>query len=244
MKFHVLRHVPFEGPALIENWLQERGHSATVSRLYQPDDRLPRVDEFAALVIMGGPMSVHETENYPWLAAEQALIREALQQRIPLLGICLGAQLIAQSLGAEVQAGEQQEIGWHPLHWERRAQEHPILHGLQEQDATVFHWHGDFFTLPEDALPLAASAACPCQGFLHDERSLALQFHVEMAEPHIRKLIENCYEDAVPGPYVQSRKKIITQCPVHQPGCKTLLYALLDNWLSLWQTARKRPDPA
>lgn len=164
----------FEGPALIARWARSRGHSTQVLELAL-GDCLPQLQDFDALVLMGGPMSVHDEDRYPWLAPEKELIRLALDAEKKVLGICLGAQLMASALGAPVEPMGFREIGWHPVR--TTEPEHPWVAGLD--GATVFHWHGEAFGIPAGAYRILSSEACPNQAFALGRHGLALQCHLE-----------------------------------------------------------------
>ncbi|MCK4565537.1 MAG: type 1 glutamine amidotransferase [Verrucomicrobia bacterium] len=197
MKLHWLQHVPFEGLGMIEDWALDHGFEASVSHLFN-NDLLPAVDTFDWLVVMGGPMGIHDHGEHPWLAAEKEFIKQAIDAGKTVLGICLGAQLIADVLGAKVYPGPQKEIGWFPI---QRAVNAPKL---LPRELTVFHWHGDTFDLPRGAIRLASSAACKTQGFIYNDRIVGLQFHMETTPASMEALIENCSGELVDARYIQS----------------------------------------
>ena len=201
LSVHWLQHVPFEGLGAIGPWLAQCGARVTTTRCHAGED-LPALDDFDWLIVMGGPMSVHDQDRYPWLAAEQRLIADAIAAGKTVLGICLGAQLIARSLGARVYRAREPEIGWFPI----EPVPTPSGHSLADLFAVphdVFHWHGETFDLPAGAVPLARSAACAHQAFAVGERVLALQFHLEMTPDGARALIDHCPGDLAAGPWVQ-----------------------------------------
>ncbi len=202
LRLHYLQHVAFEGPGWIRPWADAAGAALTATRLYR-DDPLPAMKAFDLLVIMGGPMSTHETERHPWLGPEKAFIRRAIDTGKSVLGICLGAQLMAAALGARVYPNAHREIGWFEIQRHPLAERHPIGACLPPR-LTVFHWHGDTFDLPMGALALARSAACRHQGFALGRRVVGLQFHLETTPETMQALIENCGDDLAPGPYVQT----------------------------------------
>src|SRR5512145_2292915 len=172
MRLSLLQHVSFEGPGAIADWAASHA-TLQITRLDR-GDALPRVDELDGLIVMGGPMGVGDEQAFPWLRAEKQLIAEALAAERRVLGICLGAQLVASALGARVRANAHKEIGWHRLEWSTEARSH---FGFLPSTSVVFHWHGDTFDLPEHTLALASSAACRNQGFVaRGGRVLALQF--------------------------------------------------------------------
>jgi GMP synthase-like glutamine amidotransferase len=206
MNIHWLQHVPFEGLGSIEKWAGKMGHTLSCTRLFAGDP-LPQHDQFGMLVVMGGPMGIYDEQEYPWLITEKAFVQTAIEAGKPVLGICLGAQLIAYVLGARVSANIQKEIGWFPV-----TRTDPILDGLMgilPKNQTVFHWHGDTFDLPADADLLYSSNACRNQAFLYKDRVLALQFHLETTLESAIPLIQNCRNELVPGPSIQTEQEII-----------------------------------
>jgi GMP synthase-like glutamine amidotransferase len=189
----VLQHVPQEGPVRIASVAERQGLKVDVLRLDQgasvPDRPIPG----AILVVMGGPMGVGDLADarWPFLAREVALLRACLAEQAPVLGICLGSQLLAHAAGAAVvplMCGEpparHREVGWGAVHFLKQPAEEPVLEGLDRSEL-VLHWHGDTFALPEGASHLAASLACPGQMFRLG-RSFGLQFHIEIDEPTVR----------------------------------------------------------
>lgn len=189
----IIQHVPYESPGWILNWLA--GHSLPFRMVgtYRGDP-LPAVDEVAGLVIMGGSMNVYEEKLFPWLAREKAFIRQCIQSGKQVLGICLGAQLIAASMGARVKRNSALEIGWYPVDV-RNDQLPGKLRGIFPARFQTFHWHGDAFEVPADAVPFASSEACPNQGFVMGDNVLAIQFHPEMTEEGIEDLIASDGDD-------------------------------------------------
>lgn len=204
MRLHYLQHVPFEGPGIIRSWSNVNNHSLTFTRLYE-DEELPPPGEIDGLVVMGGPMGIYDTNKYPWLKREKRYINDCIDQEIKVLGICLGAQLIADVLEAEVNSMNQKEIGWFPLNWKESARKYHLLDFLPARQ-TVFHWHGDQFGLPQGAITLASSKRCPNQGFLVDEQILGLQFHLEMTKDGLDELIQHSNNELKrsDGPFIQS----------------------------------------
>ena len=202
LRVHWIQHVPFEELGAIRPWLVERGARVTATQCFA-DASFPSLDDFDWLIVMGGPMSVHDSDRHPWLAAEQRLIAQAISAGKTVLGICLGAQLVARALGARVFRAAEREIGWFPVEPVNAATGNPFV-GLFAHPRDVFHWHGETFDLPAGAVPLARSTACVNQAFAVGDRVLALQFHLEMTPDGARALIAHCPEDLAPGPWVQS----------------------------------------
>jgi len=209
MNVHYLQHVPFEGLGSIEAWLKEQDHSITVTRLYQ-NEPLPSIENIDWLIVMGGPMSIEDHAIYPWLTAEKAFIKQALNQKKIVLGICLGAQLIADILGADITKNVFKEIGWFPIKTSEEAKASTIGTILPDQ-FEVFHWHGDTFDIPDRAIPLASSEACKNQGFMINERVIGLQFHLETTPESALDLTIYCKNELSKSLYVQSAEKILSQ---------------------------------
>ncbi|WP_417597702.1 type 1 glutamine amidotransferase [Oceanospirillum sp.] len=186
MRIHVFQHVPYEGPGNIARWAEKNGHTLTTTHLYK-GEALPSHDDYDLLMILGGPMSANDDFNVSWMQAEKRFIREAMAQNKMLLGICLGSQLIARVLGATVSRNEDREIGWFPI----TATPNAMVLGLPQQ-FQAFHWHGDTFTLPEGAKSIGSSEGCAQQGFIYQDRVVALQFHLETTPEAARELVDAC----------------------------------------------------
>lgn len=220
-----IMHVPFEGPAIINDWLlQQRIHPTEIRADQQADWKTLALSDW--LILMGGPMSVNDTTEHPWLEDEIAFIRRAIDAGKKVLGICLGAQLIARSLGAEVSQGEK-EIGWFPIETTAEAQQHPLGRFFADSPS-VLHWHGDRFAIPEGAELLASSRACPHQAFAYGDNVLALQCHLEMDLPQITRLCDACADElAEGGTHVQSRATLL-DCAPQLTASRKRLFELLD----------------
>jgi GMP synthase-like glutamine amidotransferase len=207
VRVHTLQHVPFEGLAALAPALRAAGHEIATTRLYA-GERLPDPDAFDWLVVLGGPMSVNDESRFAWLGPEKRLIERSLASGRAVLGICLGAQLLAAALGARVVRNAEREIGWFPVERVAGAESSRYGRALPPR-ALAFHWHGETFDLPAGAVHLARSAACEHQAFAYGERALGLQFHLETTAETAAALIEHCDEDLTPGPYVQPAKAIL-----------------------------------
>ncbi len=206
MKIHWLQHVDFEGLGSMEKWAREKGHTLSCTRLFAGETLLP-LDLFDLLIVMGGPMGVHDQDKYPWLQGEKVFLRRVIAAGKPVLGVCLGAQLLADVLGAQVMANKEKEIGWFPL---ERVKDVPEgLEGVLPVCPTVFHWHGDTFTLPEKAVRLYSSAACVNQAFVYEERVIGLQFHLETTPVSAASLVENCRAELVSAHWIQAEEEIL-----------------------------------
>lgn len=205
MKLHWLQHIPQEGLGSIEDWARERGHDLQAWRLHE-SARLPAASDLDGLIVLGGPMSVHDLHEHPWLEAERHLIRHCLQQKRPVLGICLGAQQLAMALGGEVLRGAQPEIGWFPVRLTAAGMNDPLLRDLPpEFDA--LHWHQEHISLPAATVALASSEACEAQAFRIGRHALGLQFHLEMTRNGAQSLCKLQPPEAGTG--VQSAAQIL-----------------------------------
>ena len=207
MNIHFLQHVPFEGLGSIAGWIADKNYHLQTTRLFN-NETLPKVSDFDGLIVMGGPMGIYDHEQYPWLPAEKRLIADAVGSDRKILGICLGAQLIADVLGTKVFKNKYKEIGWFPVEKTPEAAKTAINAVLPDK-LEVFHWHGDTFDIPQKAVRLFSSEACANQAFIYDDRVLALQFHLEMMYQNCEDIIKNGSDDLTPGPYVQSPEEML-----------------------------------
>jgi len=182
MSIAVIRHVPFEDIGRIGEAVRAE---ALEVRYFDPGDA-PDPLAYQALIVMGGPMSAND--DLPWIAAEIGCIRRAIDAGRPVLGVCLGAQMIARALGARVYRNPRKEIGWYPIHWTDTGATDPLFRGLPNP-LPVFHWHGETFDLPAGAEWLAYSEACRHQAFRWSSHVYALQFHVEVTPEMIEDWI-------------------------------------------------------
>ena len=206
MRIHYFQHVPFETPDRILDWAKAGGQSLSATRFYAGES-LPELQGVDLLVVMGGPMSVHEEGQYPWLAAEKSFIREAVESGKKVLGICLGAQLLAYALGAKVYANLQKEIGWYPVNLTPAGRKSRAFHKFPSV-FTTFHWHGDTFDLPPEAEWLASSEASRNQAFQYGQNVFGLQFHLEVSPEGVEGLIRHCGEELVSAPFIQNAEQI------------------------------------
>ncbi len=227
MRIHVLQHVPFEGPAGIGDWATHKGHSVTISPLFVDAD-LPDPGAFDWLVVMGGPMGIHDEAEYPWLSREKRFLRETIDGGKTVVGVCLGAQLIADALGARVYRHEHREIGWFPIEVTEEGQASRLMVFLPHR-FEVFHWHGDTFDLPEGAVHLARSEGCEHQAFLYNKRVLGLQFHLESMPASVVDLVANCADEIVPGPYVQDAERMLEATEQDYARINQALFRILDQ---------------
>ncbi len=212
MQAHLFQHVPFEGLGSIGPWLEAHRAAVTATRFFE-DAVLPAAESIDLLIVMGGPMSVNDEELHPWLIAEKRFIVRAIRQGKAVLGVCLGAQLIAAALGARVYPSREKEIGWLPVYSTPspdavRADAVPPFRFPEE--SLVFHWHGETFDLPPGTVHLARSEVCLNQAFQYGRRVVGLQFHLEMTPRTVRALVDGGRDELVPARYVQTEKEILS----------------------------------
>jgi GMP synthase-like glutamine amidotransferase len=199
MRVHVLQHVSFEGLGSIASWLDARQARMSYTRFFEAPT-LPTLDSIDMIIIMGGPMSVNDDDKFPWLVQEKQFIRDAVVRGTRILGICLGAQLIAGAMGARVYRNPIKEIGWFPV----RAVSIPAGNLRLPHECTAFHWHGETFNLPAGAVHLAVSDGCENQAFQLGRNVIGLQFHLETTIESAAALLDNCRGDLVSGPSIQN----------------------------------------
>ncbi|MFZ5940332.1 MAG: type 1 glutamine amidotransferase [Bacteroidota bacterium] len=200
-RFHFIQHVPFEGPGVILTWAVRNGYQISSTRVWMGEP-FPETGDFDWLLIMGGPMSVNDEREFPWLIREKELVRRSVGEGKRVLGICLGAQLIASALGAEVLPNPEREIGWFPLFSE--VEDETGFAGL-----TAFHWHGETFRLPEGAVHLCRSEGCLNQAFRLGKHTVALQFHLEVDELSVRGMTDEMKHELIPSRYVMGPETIL-----------------------------------
>ncbi|MFB7638309.1 type 1 glutamine amidotransferase [Peribacillus butanolivorans] len=231
MKIHILQHeVPeFGGPGVIKQWAEEKGHAISITRV-DLKESYPSLCEFDLLVILGGLPGVNEEEEYPWLKEEKVWIRSVIDNKKHVLGICLGAQLIADSMGGKVDKHIMKEIGWWPVEFDKEGQSHPLLKGLPKE-ATFYQVHQDTFTIPPTGTHLAESKACKNQAFSIGDRVLALQFHPEVtmenAEYIVEKLNHVFKEEA---PFIQTPEQLLRESNFQDS--QVYMYQILSNFES------------
>jgi len=209
MNAHYLQHVSFEGLGSIESWLEAAGYKITKTQFFKSSN-LPEPDEIDLLIVMGGPMSVNDEDEFPWLVQEKQFIHDIIKSGKSLLGVCLGAQLIANAMGARVYRNPVKEIGWFPVQGialtDRTAFNFP-------PSAEVFHWHGETFELPSGAIRLARSQGCENQAFQFGRSVIGLQFHLETTPESAQEIVKHCRNELVPSEYIQTESEILGTAP-------------------------------
>lgn len=216
MRVHWLQHVPYEGLGHIASWVAARQATVTCTRMFT-GEALPDVGSFDLLVILGGPMSVNDEDDLPWLAVEKAFIRQAIEADRGVLGICLGAQLIASALGARVGPSPEREVGWWPV-------TRTAITGDGQQsrfpfpvEVTCLQWHGESFALPPGAVHLAQSPGCPNQAMQIGTRVIGVQFHPEATPAWTREVLSRSPGALLPGRFVTTESALMIDL---EPRCR------------------------
>ena len=207
MRIHHLQHVPFEGLGCMKPYFINKGHQLSSTHLYL-NEPLPQLHDFDWLIVMGGPMGVSDELHYPWMSKEKSLIKSSIESGKIILGICLGAQFIADALGSKVYKNSHREIGWFPINVAKQL-DNTIFQGVFPQGIEVFHWHGETFEIPASGVLVASSEACQNQGFIVENRIVGLQFHLETTLGSAKALIENCRNELDGSKFVQNEKDIL-----------------------------------
>ena len=220
-----LTHAIFEGPGLIERWAQVRGHSMETVLLSERGFVHPAEPDF--LVVMGGPMNIYQHEEHPYLPEEKRFIRSVIDGDAMVLGVCLGAQLLADVLGGNVYQGEHKEIGWFDTKLTAAGKASAVFGRLPEE-FLAFHWHSDTFSIPPEAVLTASSEACVNQAFEYDlGRVVGTQFHLERTSDTLGELITACREDITDGTWIRSGKEMLSNAARFRDA-EEQLYVLLD----------------
>jgi GMP synthase-like glutamine amidotransferase len=209
MNVLIIKHVDIEGPGLIEYCLRKQKLSYRIINL-EGGDPLPKLDPLSLVILLGGPMNVYEEDCYPFLKDEDLFIKEAIQRGKFILGICLGAQLIAKALGAKVFKAPVKEIGWYDVSLTKIGSNDPLFSYLPKT-FPVFQWHEDTFEIPKGAKLIATSSSVPHQAFRYGDNAYGLQFHLEVTEEMIQEWMRT-YEEGLKGsqPPLFSKLKILT----------------------------------
>ncbi len=207
MRIHYFQHVPYEGLGNIEGWIKSKKYSLSATRFYT-NDPLPKLEEIDLLIIMGGPMGAYDDKKFSWLTAEKQFIYESIIAGKKVLGICLGAQLIAKVLGATVYPHIHKEIGWFPLKLTDEGKESKVFKEFPDE-FLAFHWHADTFSFPRGAARIAETVACRNQAFSYGDKVLGLQFHLDAKRENIEQWIENDATELVKEQYIQTPEQML-----------------------------------
>ena len=224
MKIHYLQHDDLVQACTIEQWATEQGILLSNTQVHK-GEAFPDTSDFDLLIILGGRMGAYEEDDYPWLADEKVFIKRAIADNKYVLGLCLGAQILADVLGGLVYPHIQKEIGWWPVQFSSQI-EGTLLQGLSET-VHLFEFHGDTFTLPTGARLLASSEGCENQAFIYNDRVLAVQFHPEVSVENMQVLAEAVGE--VQGPYSQPATHYLNEQAYFKQS-KQVMFTILCNF--------------
>lgn len=227
---YALQHLAAEPLGIIREALKARGVSAEQVRLFEGEPVPDNIGDAAGLIVMGGSMGAYEQDKYPFLSGEIRLIEAALKAEKPVLGICLGSQLLATALGAEVRKSDSKEIGWFPVTLTETATADRLFSGIEGR-FTAYHWHGDVFDLPSGAATLAKSAQTQCQAFAYKGRAYGLLFHLEatqkIVEDMVRGFAGELDEEGIEG------AEIIAQTRDHLSKQQSIGHSVFQRWAGL-----------
>ncbi|HKJ43214.1 MAG TPA: type 1 glutamine amidotransferase, partial [Sunxiuqinia sp.] len=207
-------------------WIRQNNHQLSCTQFYLQETP-PPLSEIDWLIVMGGPMGIYDDDRYPYLKAEKEYLKRAVAQNKTMLGICLGAQLLADVLGAAVNKGKHTEIGWFPIRKTEAGKSSGLIK-LMPDEMPVFHWHGDQFEIPKNSVHLIESEACPNQAFLYNDNVLGLQFHFEATPESIHGMIEHVGDELVPDKFIQSDQEIRQQLSKCEQS-NQVMFGLLDQ---------------
>ena len=232
MNILIVKHVGVEGPGSIGTHLQQQGIPYRTLNL-EANEPFPKLDSLTHIILLGGPMNVYEEDQYPFLVKEDLFIKEAIQRGKRILGICLGAQLIAKALGAKVYRAPVKEIGWYDLSLTEEGRRDRMFCHFQNT-FSAFQWHEDTFELPKAAKLIASSDPVSNQAFRYGENAYGLQFHLEATEEKIRdwmKTYEREFEVEASSRF--SREEILSDTRLKWPQYSTSGQALITQYLNL-----------
>lgn len=229
MRIQVFQHVEFEDIGAISTWAKKENAELFYTKFFENNIEEPDLNDADLLIVMGGPMSVNDEEEYPWLVNEKRWIQTALKLGVKVLGICLGAQLIASVLEQKVYRNPHKEIGWFKV--KSKSETKNFFEGMPAE-FTPFHWHGETFDSAENALHLFENDLCKNQGFIFNNQALALQFHLEATKETIENLIKNCGDELVKADFIQTVEEMNSGLFLLENNHK-ILFSILDQFISL-----------
>jgi GMP synthase (glutamine-hydrolysing) len=229
-KIYILQHHPVENLANIADALEGAALAWQYVRVDEGQPVPSSMKGAGGLIVLGGPMGVYQTDRYPWLRDEMRLIEDAMKSNLPVLGICLGAQILAATLGAKVERNPKgKEIGWHPIRLSDSAKDDRLMRGLPAS-ITPFHWHGDIFEVPPGATSLASSDKTPCQVFRHGDKAYGLQFHFEVTREGVAAMADAFAKELVRENIPADR--MIDQAADYLPPLEKISETVFTRWAS------------
>jgi GMP synthase (glutamine-hydrolysing) len=243
-KILVFQHVPYEPLGTLDPLLKQAGFRLRYVNFGRNPDERPSLDGYVALIVLGGPMNADDVDGYPHLATELELIREALQRDISIMGICLGAQLLAKALGGRVLAGAGREIGWYDVEVTDAGSEDQVLSTFGRR-SEVFQWHDDVIELPPDVVHLARSDRCSAQAFRYGEHAYGFQFHLEADGALIERWLDVPQNQAAFADGQVDRQQIRSRIDDSIGSLMTLSNDTFSRWIERFDLQpRKRQLPS
>ena len=228
MRIHFIQHVSFENPGSLIDWAHEKNCTITFTKIFE-EIKFPAPELFDMLIVMGGPYGVYEEEAFGWMKEEKKFIKDAITAKKKVLGICLGAQFIAEALGAKVYKHTKNEIGWFNI----TKEENYFLTDKLPENFTTFHWHGDTFDLPDGTVQLFCSKACSQQVFFYNNHVMTLQFHPEINNNLLQSMIEHEKHELIKSSYVQTEDEIYSLAEKHLPAQSVFIFSMMNAFASL-----------
>lgn len=233
-KILVFQHVPHEGLGNFEGVFRQQGLEISLIPSFDRDLSAIKLNETGCggMVVMGGPMSANDHETLPFIREELRLIEEALEEGVPFLGVCLGAQMLAKVLGSKVYPGNKKEIGWYPLYLQEGAPQDLVFKDFP-RETLMFQWHGETFNLPKGSKLLASSDLFPHQAFAYEGRAYGLQFHPEITLPMIREWVTLGKSEIAQAGLPKSSEEILADSEKYSEGLKILAEVVGKGFASL-----------
>ena len=240
-KVMVLQHVAWEVLGSLDPLLKQNGFRIRYVNFGRTPELVPNLEKYEGLIILGGPMSVNDTKRFPHLSLEIKLIEQALKEDIPILGICLGAQLMAKALGAKIKKMPVQEIGWYPVQVNRQGASDRILSPIKNSQR-LFHWHGDTFEMPKGCHSLASSEICENQALRVSKKAYGFQFHLEVDEKMIKRwlTVPSHKKDIAQLRGLVQPKMILQDTQTYFDENLNVANQVFSNWLDLFPKKNKQ----
>jgi len=227
---YTLQNIGIETLGIIEDCLKAAGLHPQYIKPFKEQPVPEEMGDAVGLIIMGGPMGVYEQNRFPFLSDEIRLIEQALKENKPILGICLGSQLIASALGAEIKKGNHKEIGWHAVFLDNPASDDPLWKDVTSP-FMAYHWHGDIFGLPQGAVNLAFSELTECQGFRYGENTYGFLFHMEVTDKIIHRMVDTFREEMIRAALDENPIKLGIK--TYLPRLQSIGRGVFNRWVAL-----------
>jgi GMP synthase (glutamine-hydrolysing) len=231
MQFLIIQHLDIEPPALIADVLRDAGHELSYVHVSKGETLPQNTHHLAGAIIMGGPQSANDS-HLPYIQAELEWLTLRIREGLPMLGICLGGQLMAKAAGATISASPFRELGWYPVYQTPDATNDPLFSSMPIEGLTVFQWHGETFSIPETATPVMSHPEVPAQAFRLKKAQYGMQFHFEVDDALIEQWIE-AGESEQTHLGIKGLDKLHQQTPLYLNAMRAYGQKMVLNWLSL-----------